>query len=164
MKSHRLFQAPPHAVSFDRVAMFLGDGEADAGFGLWFLPVEDFEQEEAAPALFAIADSKKLRAAFQPPGSHFLLIGRQFARHLLSGNSALGRKTLAAACAASNDNLTAALGGHACTETVAALANKLGWLVGTLHLFKHRGVRPFLNLHIARSVVFRTGEANESLI
>jgi hypothetical protein len=41
---------------------------------------------------------------------------------------------------------------------VAALANKLRGLIGTLHLFKHRGVRPFLNLHNARSVVFRTGE------
>jgi hypothetical protein len=46
---------------------------------------------------------------------------------------------------------------------VAALADKLGWLVRTLHLFKHRGVRPFLNLHIARSVVFRTGEATRAL-
>jgi hypothetical protein len=40
---------------------------------------------------------------------------------------------------------------------VATLADKLGGLVGTLHLFKHRGVRPFLGLHCARSVVFRTG-------
>ncbi|CCM74200.1 hypothetical protein BN77_1318 [Rhizobium mesoamericanum STM3625] len=37
---------------------------------------------------------------------------------------------------------------------MAALANKLGWLVGTLHLFKHRGVRPFLNLHILQGALF----------
>jgi hypothetical protein len=83
MKSHRLFQAPSHAVSFDRVAVFLGDGEADAGFGPGFLPIEDLEQEEAASAFFAIANSKKLRAAFQPPGSVFGFFRRQFARHLI---------------------------------------------------------------------------------
>jgi len=66
----------------------------------------------------------------------------------------LGRKTLAAAAAASGKNRTAALGSHTGTEAVAALADKLGWLVGTLHLFKHRGVRPFLSFaSIARSVV-----------
>jgi hypothetical protein len=94
MKPHRLFKAPPHAVSFDCVAVFLGDCEADAGFGVGFLAVEYLEQEEAAPALFAYANSKKLRAAFQPPDSHFFLFffGRQFARHLLSGNSGLKPK------------------------------------------------------------------------
>ncbi|MHC2299364.1 hypothetical protein ACVJBD_003570 [Rhizobium mongolense] len=160
MKSHRLFEAAAHAVPFDRVAMFFCDGEADAGFGFGLFPVENLEQEEATLALFAVADSKKLRAAFQPPCSVFFS-GRQFARHLLSGNPALGRKTLAATRAAGNDDLAAALGSHTRTETVAALADKLRWLVGTLHLFKHRGVRPFLNLHIARSVVFRTGEAKD---
>ncbi|KRB58804.1 hypothetical protein ASE04_03640 [Rhizobium sp. Root708] len=92
MKSHRLFQAPPHAVSFDRVAMFFGDGEADAGFCFWFFPVEHFKQKETTAALFAIADSKKLRAAFQPPGSLFFITGRQFARHLLIGQSGLRPK------------------------------------------------------------------------
>ncbi|MDP9807540.1 hypothetical protein J2W42_000371 [Rhizobium tibeticum] len=92
MKSHRLFQAPPHAVSLDCIAVFLGDGEADAGFGLGFLPVEHLEQKETALAFFALADSKKLRAALQSPGSHFLIVGRQFARHLLSGNSGLRPK------------------------------------------------------------------------
>lgn len=46
------------------------------------------------------------------------------------------RETGAAAGAASLDDLAAALGGDTRTETVAALANKLGGLIGTLrHLF-----------------------------
>ncbi|MBB2707864.1 UNVERIFIED_ORG: hypothetical protein GGE63_006023 [Rhizobium esperanzae] len=157
MKPHRLFQAAAHAVPFDRVAMFFGDCKTDASLAVGFLPVEDFQKEETAAALFALAHGKKLRAALQPPDSIFLLTGRQFARHLLPGNPALSRKTLAALRAAGSDDLAATLRGHARTEAVATLANKLGWLVGTLHLFKHRGVRPFLNLHDARSVVFRTG-------
>jgi hypothetical protein len=83
MKPHRLFQATPHTVAFDGIAMFLGNGEADTGFCLGFFPVEDFKQEDAASALLAIAHSKKLRAAFQPPGSVFGFIARQFARHLI---------------------------------------------------------------------------------
>ncbi|MBB6221544.1 hypothetical protein GGI64_004525 [Rhizobium leguminosarum] len=157
MKPHRLFQAAAHAVAFDCVAMFFGDCKSDAGLAVGFLPVEDFEKEEAAAAFFALAHGKKLRAAFQPPDSVFFFFGRQFARHLFSGNPALSRKTLAALRAAAGDDLAATLGRHARTEAVATLANKLGWLVGTLHLFKHRGVRPFLNLHNARSVIFRTG-------
>ena len=163
MKPHRLFQAAAHAVPFDRVAMFFGDCKTDTGLAVGFFPVEDFEQEEAAAAFFAFAHGKKLRAAFQPPDSVFLVFGRQFARHLLPGNPALSRKTLAALRAAAGDDLAATLGRHARTEAVATLANKLGWLVGTLHLFKHRGVRPFLNLHNARSVVFRTGEVMKDL-
>jgi hypothetical protein len=153
MKPHRLFETAAHAVPFDCVAMLFGDGEANAGFGVGRFSIENFEQEEATPAHFAIANSKKLRAAFQPPHSLFLS-GRQFARHLLSGNPASSRKALAALGAAGRDDLAATLGSHARTEAVAALADKLRWLVGTLHLFKHRGVRPFLSLHIARSVVF----------
>jgi len=143
--------------------MFFGDCKTDTGLAVGFLPVEDFEKEEAAPAFFAFANRKKLRAAFQPPDSVFFFCGRQFARHLLSGNPALGRETLATLRAAGSDDLAATLRRHARTEAVATLANKLGWLVGTLHLFKHRGVRPFLNLHSARSVVFRTGEAIKGL-
>src|SRR5690606_8441863 len=46
-----------------------------------------------------------------------------------------GGKPLAAAVAPRGDDGTAALGGHAGTETVAALADKLGGLIGALHLF-----------------------------
>ncbi len=101
----------------------------------------------------SIADSKKLRAAFQPPGSCASSIYRLIARHNESGNPALSRQAIAAACAASCDDLAATFGCHTRTETMATLANKLRGLVGTLHLFKHRGVRPFLSLQFARSVV-----------
>lgn len=55
-----------------------------------------------------------------------------------------GRKTLATARAARCDYPAAALGGHARAEAVAPLADELGWLIGALHLFDYRGVRPFL--------------------
>jgi len=70
----------------------------------------------------------------------------------------LGRKTLAAAATASGKNRAAALGSHARTETVTTLADKLGWLIGTLHLFKHRGVRPFLSFASKASSVVDYGE------
>ncbi|MDR6664570.1 hypothetical protein J2X71_000815 [Rhizobium sp. 1399] len=92
MKPHRLFKAPPHAVSFDRVAVFFGDCEADAGFAFFFLAVQDLEKEERAAALFAFADCKKLRAAQEPPDNLFVFFGLQVARHLLSGNSGLRPK------------------------------------------------------------------------
>jgi len=60
----------------------------------------------------------------------------------------LGRKTLAAAIAAGSNNVAATLCGHAGTETVTALANKLGGLISALHLFDYRGVRPFLDLSL----------------
>jgi hypothetical protein len=60
----------------------------------------------------------------------------------------LCRKLGPAAIAAGCDDLAATGGRHARTETVAALADKLGGLIGALHLFQYRGVRPFLGLAI----------------
>jgi len=57
-----------------------------------------------------------------------------------------GRKTLTAAGAARCDNLAATGGCHTCAKAVPALADELGGLVSTFHLFKYRGVRPFLVL------------------
>ena len=45
----------------------------------------------------------------------------------------LGAEALAAAGAAAADDLAATHGGHARTETMAALANKLGRLICALH-------------------------------
>jgi hypothetical protein len=55
-------------------------------------------------------------------------------------------QALATTVTASGKNLAAALGAETCTKTVAALADKLRRLIGTLcsHLFSYRGVRPFL--------------------
>src|SRR4051812_43127388 len=54
-----------------------------------------------------------------------------------AGKSArsLGGEPLAAAVAAGRDHAAAALGGHAGPESMAALADKLGRLIGALHLF-----------------------------
>jgi hypothetical protein len=46
-----------------------------------------------------------------------------------------GAQPLAAAVAAGCDDAATTLGGHASTETVPALADEFGRLVGTLHLF-----------------------------
>jgi hypothetical protein len=94
--------------------------------------------------LLALAHGKKLRPAFQPPDSRFHFFSVVIARSV-GHVRPLGRETLATACATSCKNLAAALGRHAGTKAVAALADKLGRLIGTLrHLFKYRGVRPFL--------------------
>jgi hypothetical protein len=53
--------------------MFLGDGEADARKGIRFAAIENLEQEQRSPALLAVANGKKLRPAFQPPGSCVLI-------------------------------------------------------------------------------------------
>src|SRR5262245_1529410 len=59
---------------------------------------------------------------------------------------ALGAEPLAAAVAAGCDDAAAALGGHAGTEAVTALPHEFGGLIGALHLFEYRGVRPFFIL------------------
>lgn len=60
----------------------------------------------------------------------------------------LGGEPLAAAVAASGDHATTTLGGHAGTKAVPTLADEFGRLVGALHLFKYRGVRPFFILSL----------------
>ena len=67
-----LFQAPPHAVPLDGIAVLLGDGEADPRIGIGRLTIKYLEEEKATLALLAGANSKKLRPAFQPPDSLFL--------------------------------------------------------------------------------------------
>ena len=62
-----------------------------------------------------------------------------------------GAEARAAAGAAGGDDLAATLGGHACAEAMTALADELGGLIGALHLFQYRGVRPFLDLNGFRS-------------
>jgi hypothetical protein len=47
----------------------------------------------------------------------------------------LRRETLAAACAACGENLAAADSRHARTETVTALANQFGRLIGAFHCY-----------------------------
>src|SRR5262245_27927021 len=46
-----------------------------------------------------------------------------------------GRGALAAPVAARSDDATASLGGHARAESMTALTDELGRLIGTLHLF-----------------------------
>jgi hypothetical protein len=59
-----------------------------------------------------------------------------------------GRQPLAAAHTAGCDDFLSAFGCHARPEAVAALADKFRGLVGALHLFRYRGVRPFLVLSV----------------
>ena len=77
-----------------------------------------------------MADGQEFGALAQPPqrGPTGLPV---------AGKCALssGGEPLAAAVAAGCDDAAAALGGHAGTETVPALADEFGGLIGTLHLF-----------------------------
>ena len=52
-----------------------------------------------------------------------------------TGSFRSGAEPLAATVAAGGDDAAAALGGHAGAETVPALADELGGLIGALHLF-----------------------------
>ena len=70
---------------------------------------------------------------------------------IVSGALCSGRKLFTAMGAAGCDDLAAAGGRHAGAEAMTACPHELGWLVGALHLFKHRGVRPFLILSDNRS-------------
>ncbi|CCF17781.1 protein of unknown function [Pseudorhizobium banfieldiae] len=141
---HGLLEASAHAVSLDGVAVLFGHREAGPGWRIRLVPVKDLQKEGAAPAALALAHGKKLRPAFQPPDSRFrFLLGRHCP--VVGHVRPLGRETLATTCATSCKNLAATIGRHAGTKAMAALADKLGWLIGTLrHLFKYRGVRPFL--------------------
>jgi hypothetical protein len=133
--SDRLFQPATHSISLDGVSVLFGDGETYAGRSVWLMAIEDFNKEVPASARLSGAHGKKLRPAFQPPDSVF--------RFFVSGHCPtdeharpLSREALTAACATCCKNLAATSGSHAGTETVTALADKLGWLKGTLrHLF-----------------------------
>jgi|HigsolmetaGSP11D_1036233.scaffolds.fasta_scaffold07351_2 hypothetical protein len=65
----------------------------------------------------------------------------------------LGRQALAATRATGGENLAATVGRHAGTEAMTALADEFGGLIGALHLFEYRGVRPFFILLDNRSVM-----------
>lgn len=73
-KTDRLFQAPAHPVPFDGIAMLLRHGETDARRSIRLVPVAHLEKEQRPFALFSLPHIKKLRAAFQPSDSHFLVI------------------------------------------------------------------------------------------
>jgi hypothetical protein len=131
--AHRFLQAPAHPVPLDGVSVLFGNGEADTWRLIGLLAVENFKEKGSPAACFAFPNSKKLRPAFQPPDSVFLVFTR---RHCpVRASRPLGRQTGTAACATSRKNLAATLGSHAGTETMTTLANKLGRLVGTLHFF-----------------------------
>jgi hypothetical protein len=130
---HGCFQPASHAVALDRIAVFLGNRESDPRSFIRLFPIKDLQKKGPAPAAFALPHGKKLRPAFQPPDSLFDI---RFLRHSpFPGIPVLSRETIAATGAAGSKNLLATLGCHAGTKTVTTLADKLGRLVGTLHLF-----------------------------
>ena len=94
--------------------------------------VQHFQQEKPPAALFTAPDGQKLAALAKPPQV------RSPRCRPVSGNASAfrsGGQPLAAAVAAGGDDAAATLGGHAGTETVPALADEFGRLIGTLHLF-----------------------------
>jgi len=90
--------------------------------------IEHFKQEKPPAAFFTTTDGQKLRPLSQAGYMSSLAGGRQ-------RGSSSGGKPLAATIAASGDHTATTLGGHASTETVPALADEFGRLIGTLHLF-----------------------------
>lgn len=65
-----------------------------------------------------------------------------------------GGEALAATAAACCDDIAAALGGHARAETMPALADEFGWLIGTLHLFNTAGCGPSCVCHFVTGAGF----------
>ena len=131
-----LFQASPDAVAHDGVADLLGDGEADARLRL-IAAIQHLNEKKPSAPLFTAADGQEFLSLSEAAW------GRSYAEQTpwacLSAGKVpafgLGREPLAAAIAASGDDATTTLGGHASTETVTALTNEFGRLIGTLHLF-----------------------------
>lgn len=124
-----------HAISLDRVALSFRYGKTDPRFGLRGLPVKHFQKKGAPPPFFPRLNGKELRPVFKPAGSFFCLTHVP-ATFIGPQRRQLSRQTCAAARTAGCENLAAAGGSHAGTETMTTLANKLGRLVGTLrHLF-----------------------------
>jgi hypothetical protein len=75
--------------------------------------------------------------------------GGDFVSGRETGNAGVvrsGGQTLATAIAACRHDAATTLGGHAGAKSVTALSNELGRLIGALHLFEYRGVRPFFIL------------------
>ena len=130
MDAHRLFEAPADAVAYDRVSGLFGDREADTRRCV-VAAVQHFEQEKPPAPLFATADGQEFAALAQPPQHWSPRGGRCPATIGLPS----GGQPLAAAVAASCDDAAAALGGHAGTEAVPALADEFRGLIGALHLF-----------------------------
>lgn len=130
MRANGLLEASPDAVADDGVADFLSDGIADAWRSI-VATLQHFNEKKPPAALFTAPDGQEFRAFQKPTGLFPYWLACSGQRSRLS----LGAETLAATVAASGDDATASLGGHACTEAVPALADEFGRLVGTLHLF-----------------------------
>ena len=120
-------EPPADTVAYDGVADLLGHCEADAR-GAVVAAIQNFKQEKPPAAFFTTADGQKRRPLAQADHMGSLAGGRQ--RWSSSGGEAL-----AATIAASGDNSATTLGGHTGTETMPALADEFGRLIGTLHLF-----------------------------
>lgn len=63
--SHRLLEAAPDTIADDRIADFLGDGEADTG-SFVIAPVENFHQKKPPAALFTTPDGQKVGSLAEP--------------------------------------------------------------------------------------------------
>lgn len=136
-KPHHLFKPTAHAITLNSVAMFFSDGEASACWLVGRMPVEHFDQDERPSELFTLPNTQKLGPTFQPPHSFILVVRGRLPAVFHRAKPALGRQALAAARTAGCEYLLAAGCCHAGTETVTALANKLGRLKCTFcrHLF-----------------------------
>ena len=153
VNTNRFAQPTANTISFDCVAGLLGHCNAKARRIVVTAP-QQFKQEQPSPQLLAALNGQEFGALRQTPRLPPLRSARQHSRPRAGISS---RQPLAAAGPAGGDHATAALGGHACAKAMAALANEFRGLIGALHLFKYRGVRPFFILSITnRSIQDRS--------
>lgn len=120
-QSHRLAQPPPDAIALDGITHFLGHRETDAG-GALILAFEGLQNESRRRNLDAGRGGQKIRPL--PQTLH---------RSRADAARVSGAEALAAAGAASGNDLAAALGGHASAKTVTALPHELARLIGPFH-------------------------------
>lgn len=66
--SHRFTQSAAHAVSLDRIALFLGNGVTNPGRFVGEAAIQGFKQKERTAQPVAFLDGKEIRPVFEPPG------------------------------------------------------------------------------------------------
>lgn len=143
METDRFSQPAANAVALDGIAHFLGDRKAETRAVRRCLGITMLEklQQKTAPGDFPSPGGGQkfcafLQASHKPskkrrrrnPDAAAPPVGHR------DRGCRSGRKALATARAATGNNGTTTIGGHAGTETVTALAHQLGGLVSPLHL------------------------------
>jgi hypothetical protein len=120
---HQFAKPAPDTIALGRVAVLLGDGEADADRAK-VIAAAALQDERGIIHPRAIGNGDEIRPLPQPIHDE-----------IPKGGSGSGAQTLAAAGAAGGENLAAASSGEAGAEAVTALAHQFAGLISPLHGF-----------------------------